>query len=92
MKSRQHRKLKRHPLVRVIRSILRLFRVLLRPKRKISQIDLIKPVNLESIAQSNLEREKLITVGDLLSQVKWQSPLSIKTQESLDRTRNSQKN
>ena len=37
MSSRKHQKLKRHPLIRFIRSILRLIRTVLRPKKRPSR-------------------------------------------------------
>lgn len=83
MKSRKHRKLKRNPLVRFIRGIFRLLRVLLRPTkshRRQDQIainsleDLNSLENLNNIAAHSFDRDQLITVGELLDRVKWQSP------------------
>ena len=82
MKSRKHRKLKRHPIVRFIRGVFRLFRVLFRPKRTISRLDLPQPVAIEEpIEVSSFDRDRLITVGELLGRVKWQSPSPILQQE-----------
>ena len=74
MSSRKHRKLKRHPIVRFIRGIFRLFRVLFGPKRTIARLDLPRPAEIEArIAESSFDRDRLITVGELLGRVKWQS-------------------
>lgn len=78
MKSRKHRKLKRHPIVRFIRGVFRLFRVLFGSKRRMPTLDLhIPTLDLEipaAIKESNFDRDQLITVGELLGRVKWQSP------------------
>jgi hypothetical protein len=75
MKSRKHRKLKRHPIVRFIRGVFRLFRVLFRPQRTISRLDLPRPEVIEErIEVSSFEQDRLVTVGELLGRVKWQSP------------------
>ena len=71
MTSRKHRKLKRHPIVRFIRGIFRLFRVLFGPKRRVPTLDLQAPVAIEA---SSFERDQFMTVGELLGRVKWQSP------------------
>jgi hypothetical protein len=68
----KHRKLKRHPIVRFIRGIFRLFRVLFRPKRAAARLDLDRQ---EPSEESSFERDRLATVGELLGRVKWQSPL-----------------
>lgn len=103
MKSRKHTQLKRHPLVRFIRGIFRLFRVLIKPKQQKfravrderiddrQKLEIATPqLKLESpqleIATPQLEREapaldldrsdadRLITVGALFAQIKWQFP------------------
>ena len=83
MKSRKHTKLKRHPIVRFIRGIFRLFRVLFRPKRTTARLDLPQPVAIEpasidrSIDRSfnrSFDRDRLVTVGEVLGSIKWQSP------------------
>ena len=74
MSSRKHRKLKRHPIVRFIRGIFRLFRVLFGSKRTIARLDPPRPVEIEDrIVESSFDRDRLITVGELLGRVKWQS-------------------
>ena len=75
MSSRKHRKLKRHPIVRFIRGVFRLFRVLFGSKRTIARLDPLRPVEIEDrIAESSFDRDQLVTVGELLGRVKWQSP------------------
>jgi hypothetical protein len=75
MKSRKHSKLKRHPIVRLIRGIFRLFRVLFRPKRTIARLELPRPVAIEErIESTSFDRDRLVTVGEVLGRVKWQSP------------------
>ena len=84
MKSRKHSKLKRHPIVRFIRGIFRLFRVISRPKKSLyrateyhqdfteESLELepeSAPENLELVAR---HRANSITVGELFSQVNWQ--------------------
>jgi hypothetical protein len=71
MRTSKHSKLKRHPIVRFIRGIFRLFRVLFRPKRGTSKLDL---QHQEPIEASNLDRDRPVTVGELFGRVKWQSP------------------
>ena len=74
MKTHKHRKLKRHPIVRFIRGIFRLFRVLFGSKRTIARLDPPRPVEIEDrIVESSFDRDRLITVGELLGRVKWQS-------------------
>lgn len=86
MKSRKHSKLKRHPIVRFIRGIFRLFRVIARPKKSLSRATEYRqnfteeslelepmPEVVEPIAQ---HRAASITVGELFLQVKWQLPAS----------------
>jgi hypothetical protein len=75
MKSRKHSKLKRHPIVRFIRGVFRLFRVLFRPQRTTARLDLPRPVAIaENIEATSFDRDRLVTVGELLGRVKWQSP------------------
>jgi hypothetical protein len=75
MKSRKHSKLKRHPIVRFIRGIFRLFRVLFRPKRTIARLDLPQPVAIEPASfDRSFDRDRLVTVGEVLGSIKWQSP------------------
>ncbi len=98
MRSRKHSKLKRHPLVRFIRGIFRLFRVIFNQKRPLPRaseyrqnftedsLELepkLEPVreNPELIAR---HRANSITVGELFSQVKWQSPSAKMPAESAD--------
>jgi hypothetical protein len=82
MKSRKHRKLKRNPIVRFIRGVFRLFRVLFRPKRTIARLDLPRPEVIEErIEVSSFEQDRLVTVGELLERVKWQSPPPTTTQK-----------
>ena len=75
MSTHKHRKLKRHPIVRFIRGVFRLFRVLFRPKRTLARLELPRPVAIEErIEAPSFDRDKLVTVGELLGRVKWQSP------------------
>ena len=93
MSSRKHRKLKRHPIVRFIRGIFRLFRVLFGSKRRVPTLDPQVPVTIET---SSFDRDRLITVGELLGRVKWQSspPSSQKeaANTSIARSQNAAKN
>ncbi len=70
MSTHKHRKLKRHPIVRFIRGMFRLFRVLFRPKRTIARLELPRPVAIES---ASFDRDRLITVGEVFGSIKWQS-------------------
>lgn len=75
--NRKHRKLKRHPLVRFIRGIFRLLRVLFRSTKSNRRQDLMAVDNLAELdnsAADSFDRDELITVGELLDRVKWQSP------------------
>jgi hypothetical protein len=79
MSTRKHRKLKRHPIVRFMRGIFRLFRVLFRPKRTLARLELPRPVAIEERIEStsfdrSFELDRLVTVGEILGGVKWQSP------------------
>ena len=74
MSTRKHRKLKRHPIVRFIRGIFRLFRVLFRPKRT-ARMELPRPVAIvEPSFDRSFDEDRLITVGEVFSGIKWQSP------------------
>jgi hypothetical protein len=84
MRTRKHTKLKRHPIVRFIRGVFRLFRVLFRPKRTAARFDLIDPVAIEP---NSLELDRLVTVGELLGQVKWQAAPSTMQQEVTSNSR-----
>jgi hypothetical protein len=95
MTSRKHSKLKRHPLVRLIRAIFRLIRVLLKPKKRISrsldryqsasdersEIDAVEIANEVEIYTKDPLTE---TVGELLDRVKWQIPLATIQERVLD--------
>lgn len=79
--NRKHRKLKRHPIIRLIRAIFRFVRDIFGAKkvrsRSIPSDSDIEARTLETLARQELERldrNRLITVGDLLAQVKWQPP------------------
>jgi len=79
--NRKHSKLKRHPLVRLMRAIFRLVRVIFGAKKvrsiSIPSDNYIEDRTFDTLARQELEnfdRDGLITVGDLLAQVKWQSP------------------
>lgn len=78
--NRKHRKLKRHPIIRLIRAIFRFVRDRFGAKirsRSIPSDSDIEARTLETLARQELEkldRNRLITVGDLLAQVKWQPP------------------
>ncbi len=78
--NRKHSKLKRNPLVRLIRSIFRLVRVIFGAKkvrsRSIPNDIYIEDRTFNTLANQELEnfdRDGLTTVGELLAQVKWQS-------------------
>ena len=74
MSTHKHRKLKRHPIVRVIRGIFRLFRVLFRPKRT-ARLEVPRPVAIaEPSFEPSFEEDRLITLGEILGGIKWQSP------------------
>ncbi len=49
MKSRKHSKLKRHPIVRFIRGIFRLFRVISRPKKSLYRAEYRQSFTEESL-------------------------------------------
>jgi len=79
--NRKHSKLKRHPIVRLIRAIFRLVRVIFGAKkvrsRSIPRESYIEDRTFDTLASQELEnfdRDGLTTVGELLAQVKWQSP------------------
>jgi hypothetical protein len=56
MKSRKHSKLKRHPLIRFIRGIFRLFRVVFRPKKSLYRAEYHQNFTEESLElEPNLE-------------------------------------
>ncbi len=75
MSTRKHRKLKRHPIVRFIRGIFRLFRILFRPKRTIARLEPPRPAAIEEpIFDNSFEEDRLITVGEVFGGIKWQSP------------------
>ena len=78
--NRKHSKLKRNPLVRLIRAIFRLVRVIFGAKkvrsRSIPSDSYIEERTFNTLANrelENLDRDGLTTVGELLAQVKWQS-------------------
>jgi hypothetical protein len=87
MKSRKHHQLKKNPLVRFIRGVLRLLRVLFKPQnrqlraieqeqRHLRRVELAQTIELERqhIELERQERARLITVGELFEQIKWQIP------------------
>jgi hypothetical protein len=95
MKSRKHSKLKRHPLVRLIRAIFRLIRVLLKPKKRISRsLDRYQSASDERIEIDAVEianeveiytKDPLMeTVGEVLDRVKWQIPVATIQEKVLD--------
>ncbi|WP_373543950.1 hypothetical protein [Chamaesiphon sp.] len=53
MSSRKHQKLKRHPLIRLIRSILRLIRTVFRPKKRPARS--IRSIVLDPVRPSNAD-------------------------------------
>jgi hypothetical protein len=62
MSTHKHRKLKRHPIVRFIRGVFRLFRILFKPKRTISRLDLSHPAAIEArIEAISFDRDPVIT-------------------------------
>ncbi len=93
-------KSKRSPLVRFFRGIVRLFKVLLKPKRKNlkSADDYQQELRVAELERRNreaqerlereaqeLQREQLITVGALFERVKWQAPQStVMSEKPLD--------
>jgi hypothetical protein len=86
MKSRKHSKLKRHPIVRFIRGIFRLFRIIFKPKRSLRRSDSYhQEFTEESLQLEPIEVDRypnsLITVGELFSTVKWQLPEPIILEE-----------
>ena len=92
MRTRKHRKLKRHPIVRFIRGVFRLFRVLFRPKRTLARLELPRPVAIEERIEEasfdrNFEMDRLITVGEVLGGIKWQSPPPTVQQELTSNSR-----
>ena len=77
MNSRKYHKLKRHPLVRFIRGIFRLLRVLFKPTKSSHRHNLVsadRSEDLNNPATHSFDRDRLMTVGELLDRVKWQSP------------------
>jgi hypothetical protein len=93
-------KSKRSPLVRFFRGVVRLFKVLLKPKRKnlksaddyqhelrAAELERRNREAQERIAREaeELQREQLITVGALFARVKWQdSPSTTLDAKPLD--------
>jgi hypothetical protein len=82
MKTRNHQP-KKSALVRFFRGILRLFKVLVKPKRKNlkSEEDYQQELRVAELERRQREvearqREQLITVGELFDRVKWQVPSS----------------
>jgi hypothetical protein len=96
MNSRKQNNSRRHPLVRFVRSVYRLLKVLLKPKQhKLRTIDarLDRATGTESFdsdPQSDLPPARLVTVGELFEQIKWQLPPAIVRDEVLDNSQNSQ--
>lgn len=95
--NRKHRKLKRYAIIRLIRSIFRFVRDIFGAKtraRSIPSDSDIEARTLETFARQELERldrNRLITVGDLLAQVKWQPPQA-STQEFSENSQIGQSN
>jgi hypothetical protein len=81
MSNRKHRKLKRHPLIRFVRSVVRLLRVLFRSKQDIAKLRQQRQAAIDQSsfdtsnqrATHSFDRDRLITVGELLGRVKWQA-------------------
>ncbi len=90
MSSRKHQKLKRHPLIRFIRSILKLIRTVFRPKKRPSRsvdrstaedrllfdLDRRQGVRKEVAIELAIQpKDPLVeTVGELFDRVQWQIP------------------
>ncbi len=96
MSNRKHQKLKRHPLVRFVRSVVKLLRVLFRSKRDVAKLRQQRQAAIDQNdfetsnhqAIHSFDRDRLITVGELLSRVKWQaSPPTTIPAEISDRNR-----
>jgi hypothetical protein len=83
MNSRKQNNSRRHPLVRFFRSVYRLLKVLFKTKpNKLRATDYPndRSSNLEPLispTQSNNQTERLITLGELFEQIKWQLPPAI---------------
>lgn len=79
MKTQQKRRIKRHPLIRFIRGVVRLFRVLFGPRKQRvipppSAIDRAEIERERMLEQQRQElAERYITVGELLARVQWQA-------------------
>lgn len=77
MNRQTQRRLKRNPLIRFVRSVLRLLRVLFRPASKnVREIPIETALEIERLRlQEERDRElaeQYITVGELLERVQWQ--------------------
>lgn len=91
MKNSDRRKSRRSPFVRFVRGVLRLFKVLFRPKQKnlksaedyqnelrMAELDRRSRESEERRSRESEEqqREQLITVGELFGRIKWQDAQS----------------
>ncbi len=75
MNSRKRSQLKRNPLIRFVRGIIRFFNNLFNPKKSTSRFT---PSHQAASGENDrfdpLTSNGFITVGELFEQVKWQSP------------------
>ncbi|WP_310486909.1 hypothetical protein [Chamaesiphon sp. VAR_69_metabat_338] len=89
MKNSNDRRLKRSPFIRFIRGVLRLFKVLFRPKQKnlrsaedyqhelrAAELDRRQRQAQEPRSVIEEPQEQLITVGEVFKQVKWKDASS----------------
>lgn len=81
-----NRQPKKSALVRFFRGVLRLFKVLVAPKRKNlkSEADYQQELRVAELERRQREfearqKEQFITVGELLDKIKWQMPQEPKT-------------
>jgi hypothetical protein len=84
MKKRKYSKLKRHPFIRWILRVLRFFNGLFNPKKSVIRSSYSRQISTDEYEHQYVEpltslskldspaKDRLITVGELLSQVKWQ--------------------
>jgi hypothetical protein len=96
MKKRKYSKLKRHPLVRWIRRVLRFFNGLFKPKKSFTSSSYSRQISTDEYEHQYVEpltsvseldrqaKDGLITVGELLAQIKWQISDEIDRDKSSD--------
>jgi hypothetical protein len=99
MKNSNDRRPKRSPFVRFVRGVLRLFKVLFRPKQKnlksaedyqhelrIAELDRRqRQIEEQQHEIEAQQQEQLVTVGEMFKRVKWQdSPSTVLGKKPLD--------